>query len=93
MERKTRWYVDPKDSHTNKVLQRELQGAEEIHLKTNLGKAIKAYEVDYSFIRNLNSSKDDLHLNYKVFRKQSLHGVATEFDFGVLSKKRKNKSK
>jgi hypothetical protein len=89
MERKTRWYVEPQDSHTNKVLQRELGGAEEIHLKTNLGEITQGYEVDHGFITNLNKSKDDLHLKFKVYRKQSLGGVVTEFDFSFLFKKKK----
>ncbi|MFP4515110.1 MAG: hypothetical protein ACLFNO_03860 [Parcubacteria group bacterium] len=90
MPEKTRWYVRPLNSHTNKVIQRELQGAELVLIKTDIGKSYQAYEVDHAFITNLNASKDDLHLRYRVYKKQGKNSLAREFTFASLKKKVKS---
>ncbi|HKK54513.1 MAG TPA: hypothetical protein VJ926_03275 [Patescibacteria group bacterium] len=89
MKQKTRWYVEPQDSHTNSVLQRELNGAEHVYLKNNRGEPFLAYEVAYAFITNLKKSRNDLQLKFKVYRKQGENSLAREFDFSFLSKKKK----
>jgi len=89
MKQKTRWYVEPQDSHTNNVLQRELGGIEHVYLKNNLGKTVLAYEVIHAFITKLKQSRNDLHLKFKVYRKQGQNGLASEFDFSFLSNKKK----
>jgi hypothetical protein len=88
MKQKTSWYVEPQDSYTNNVLQKELKGVEYVYLKNNLNKHLLAYEVDHAFITNLKKSKYDLHLKFKVYRKQGQNGVAREFDFDFLKKKK-----
>ncbi|MCF7795004.1 hypothetical protein K9M50_01425 [Patescibacteria group bacterium] len=91
MRQKIRWYVEAKDSYTNKVIQRELEGAELVHLKNEFGGKLLAYEVDHAFITKLKDSKNDLHLKFRVYKKQTLNSVAREFDFNFLTKKTKNK--
>jgi|GEM_PF-3001487 hypothetical protein len=89
MKQKVTWYVKPLDSHTNKVIQRELNGAEQVKLKTNLEKPVLAYQVDHAFITRLNDSKYDLHLKYKVYKRQGKDSLANEFSFSFLNKKKK----
>jgi hypothetical protein len=93
MTQKTSWYIEPKDSHTNKVLQSELGGPELVHLKNNLGKTLLVYEVDHVFITKLKKSEDELHLDFKVYKKQGKNSAAREFDFSHLAKKIKKAEK
>jgi hypothetical protein len=93
MTQKTSWYIEPKDSHTNKVLQGELGGPELVHLKNNLGKTLLVYEVDHAFITKLKKSENDLHIDFKVYKKQGKNSPAREFDFSYLKKYKKKAGK
>jgi hypothetical protein len=62
-----------------------------VYLNNNFGMNVKAYQVDHSFITQLNRSKSDLNLQYNVYKKEGKHGLAKNFDFSFLAKKQKNK--
>jgi len=87
MNVRTYWYVEPLDSHTNKVMQSYLDNPVEMELE--LKKRVKAYEVSYSSISRLKESKKDLHLSFKIYNKRGKYGQVREFDFDNLKKRKK----
>lgn len=71
----TRWYIHPKDAHTNEVLSTALEGlnnAEKFETKECAdGKKRQLVEVkDYAFVSRLSRSKKSLCILFEVFRSQ-----------------------
>ena len=81
------WFIEPRDSHTNEVLARELteddfkKGVLCVDGRHNL------WQCPWDFVRNLIKSRKTLKVNFKVFNQQG-NGAIRECMF--LKKKEKN---
>jgi len=73
MNMRTRWLVEPKDKHTNKVLSLLRPGDEtsevEVHLPGNITKPIEVWQVSFKDLTFLERSKGN-ELNYRVFAQE-----------------------
>lgn len=85
------WYVQPLDSHTNKVIAGQLPEMSEdsFRKKGNL------WECSLEFVTSLYASKADFDLKFKIWGKQGHHGKITEktFLFNPRHKRLKMKKK
>ena len=89
---KTRWFVEPKGSHTNKIIAERLNslgevGTESQAMEDNLGDKHSVFEVpDYAFISELYKSERNSVLSFKVFSQAEGHGPIRQWIFGRQKK-------
>jgi hypothetical protein len=95
---RTRWFVEPHGSHTNKIIAERLNalgevGTEAQALGDNLGDDHSVFEVpSYMFISDLYKSQRESVLNFKVFSQAEGHGPIRQWIFGKQKKKIVTKS-
>jgi len=68
------WYVEPLDSHTNKVISEQLS-------KDDFNKSKNLWECPFGFVTSLYASRQDLNLKFKIWGKQGYHGKIVEKTF------------
>ena len=95
-QRSYKWFIEPKDSHTNEVISRELTSegyeSETRDLYCNDDKQHNVYRVSYDFLVYVIASKDHLHLRFKVFVQEG-NGQIRPADFIIQKLSKETTSK
>jgi hypothetical protein len=96
MDRQYLWFVEPKDADTNEIIARSLsllgQGSGRAHIFIdNTGKEIKGWEVDHSYITELQKNVSTFNLKFEVYVKEG--GSVSRKNKLHLYKKKKAKTK
>lgn len=72
------WFIEPKDDHTNSVLV-ELEPTENANrLRCNDGVVRPLWECTYATIGEMERSREQKHLCFKVFNRYGPHGAIRE---------------
>ena len=92
---KFQWFIEPRDSHTNKVIGQMLndlnQGAESfsLEIKDNFGVNHSVFSVpNYSFVSSFHLSKDNLSLSFNVYSRPNNNQPLRLWLFGNNKKKK-----
>ncbi|MBU2635240.1 hypothetical protein KJ841_02070 [Patescibacteria group bacterium] len=80
------WYVEPLDSHTNKVISEQLS-------KDDFDKSKNLWECPLGLVTSLYASKEDLNLKFEIWGKQGYHGKIRKKTFLFKPKRKYLKKK